>query len=456
MSIDNTEGDFNSTPLRHAWQQENIDASVMKTLARDDKFFLHQSLSTPCLTEIIKCEGSYIIDASGRKFLDFHGNSLHQVGYSHPKIIEAIKSQLDELSFCPRRFTNKPAIELAEKLGSYAPKGLDKVLFAPGGTSAVGMAMKLARYATGRHKTISMWGTFHGASLDAISIGGESLFRDDLGPLLPGCFHVPWPKKVEDADEIEKIIEDEGDIGAIISEPMRCTTVEKPEDGYWIRLRELCDRHGVLLILDEIMCGVGRTGTWFACEQEGVVPDMITIAKGLAAGYQPIGALLVKGNLYEQIKSSSGYFQHNFSFMGHPVACAAGVETLNVIENEGLLNNVRLKGSELKEKLLARFKNSPCVGDVRGKGLFQAIEFVINRSTKEPIDPKLLFASRLKESAFDRGLICYPMGGTIDGLTGDHVLLAPPYIVNSKDIENIVNILGGAVDEVCHKLGLAN
>ena len=207
MSIDNTEGDFNSTPLRHMWQDQNIDANVRETLSRDENFFLHQSLSTPCLTEIVNCEGSYLIDASGRKFLDFHGNSLHQVGYSHPKIIDAIKLQLDQLSFCPRRFTNKPAIELAEKLGSLAPGELNKVLFAPGGTSAVGMAMKLARYATGRHKTISMWGTFHGASLDAISIGGESLFRDDLGPLLPGCFHVPWPKRIEDADEIEKIME---------------------------------------------------------------------------------------------------------------------------------------------------------------------------------------------------------------------------------------------------------
>ncbi len=425
MSIDNTEGDFNSTPLRHAWQQENIDASVMKTLARDDKFFLHQSLSTPCLTEIIKCEGSYIIDASGRKFLDFHGNSLHQVGYSHPKIIEAIKSQLDELSFCPRRFTNKPAIELAEKLGSYAPKGLDKVLFAPGGTSAVGMAMKLARYATGRHKTISMWGTFHGASLDAISIGGESLFRDDLGPLLPGCFHVPWPKKVEDADEIEKIIEDEGDIGAIISEPMRCTTVEKPEDGYWIRLRELCDRHGVLLILDEIPLAFGRTGKMFCCEHSGVIPDILIVGKGLGGGVFPMAAIIAKNNLDIAQLKALGHYTHEKS----PVGSAAALALFDVIESENLIQRSASLGQKIKLELEESLSGLSIVKEIRGLGLALAIEL-----TSPDISELVLYE-------------CLSNGLSFKVSNGNILTLTPPLTITDQEMDDAVCIIRSALQK---------
>lgn len=425
MSIDNTEGDFNSTPLRHAWQQENIDASVMKTLARDDKFFLHQSLSTPCLTEIIKCEGSYIIDASGRKFLDFHGNSLHQVGYSHPKIIEAIKSQLDELSFCPRRFTNKPAIELAEKLGSYAPKGLDKVLFAPGGTSAVGMAMKLARYATGRHKTISMWGTFHGASLDAISIGGESLFRDDLGPLLPGCFHVPWPKKVEDADEIEKIIEDEGDIGAIISEPMRCTTVEKPEDGYWIRLRELCDRHDVLLILDEIPLAFGRTGKMFCCEHSGVIPDILIVGKGLGGGVFPMAAIIAKNNLDIAQLKALGHYTHEKS----PVGSAAALALFDVIESENLIQRSASLGQKIKFELEESLSDLSIVKEIRGLGLALAIEL-----TSPDISELVLYE-------------CLSNGLSFKVSNGNILTLTPPLTITDQEMDDAVCIIRSALQK---------
>ena len=370
MSIDNTEGDFNSTPLRHMWQDQNIDANVRETLSRDENFFLHQSLSTPCLTEIVNCEGSYLIDASGRKFLDFHGNSLHQVGYSHPKIIDAIKLQLDQLSFCPRRFTNKPAIELAEKLGSLAPGELNKVLFAPGGTSAVGMAMKLARYATGRHKTISMWGTFHGASLDAISIGGESLFRDDLGPLLPGCFHVPWPKRIEDADEIEKIMEQEGDIGAIISEPMRCTTVDRPDDDYWLRLRELCDKHGVLLILDEIPLAFGRTGKMFCCEHSGVIPDILIVGKGLGGGIFPLASIIAKDSLNIAQMKALGHYTHEKS----PVGAAAALAMFDVIESEKLIDRSASLGRKTKMELEALFSDLSIVKEIRGLGLALAIE----------------------------------------------------------------------------------
>ena len=419
MSLENTEGDFNSTPLRHMWQDQYIDTTVRETLARDDKFFLHQSLSTPCLTEIVKCEGSYLIDASGRKYLDFHGNSLHQIGYSHPKVIDAIKLQLDELSFCPRRFTNKPAIELAEKLSEFAPGDLNKVLFAPGGTSAVGMAMKLARYATGRHKTISMWGTFHGASLDAISIGGEALFRDDLGPLLPGCFHVPWPKKTADADEIEKIMEKEGDIGAIISEPMRCTTVEKPENGYWLRLRELCDRYGALLILDEIPLAFGRTGKMFCCEHSGVIPDILIVGKGLGGGVFPMASIIAKNNLDIAQMKALGHYTHEKS----PVGAAAALAMFDVIESEKLIDRSASLGRKTKMELERLFSNLSIVKDIRGLGLALAIEMI-----RPDISECILYE-------------CLSNGLSFKVSNGNVLTLTPPLTITDQEMDEAVFII---------------
>lgn len=425
MSIDNTEGDFNSTPLRHMWQDQNIDANVRETLSRDENFFLHQSLSTPCLTEIVNCEGSYLIDASGRKFLDFHGNSLHQVGYSHPKIIDAIKLQLDQLSFCPRRFTNKPAIELAEKLGSLAPGELNKVLFAPGGTSAVGMAMKLARYATGRHKTISMWGTFHGASLDAISIGGESLFRDDLGPLLPGCFHVPWPKRIEDADEIEKIMEQEGDIGAIISEPMRCTTVDRPDDDYWLRLRELCDKHGVLLILDEIPLAFGRTGKMFCCEHSGVIPDILIVGKGLGGGVFPLASIIAKDSLNIAQMKALGHYTHEKS----PVGAAAALAMFDVIESEKLIDRSDSLGRKTKMELEALFSDLSIVKEIRGLGLALAIEI-----TRSDISEFILYE-------------CLSNGLSFKVSNGNVLTLTPPLTITNQEMNKAICIIKAALQK---------
>ena len=425
MSIDNTEGDFNSTPLRHMWQDQNIDANVRETLSRDENFFLHQSLSTPCLTEIVNCEGSYLIDASGRKFLDFHGNSLHQVGYSHPKIIDAIKLQLDQLSFCPRRFTNKPAIELAEKLGSLAPGELNKVLFAPGGTSAVGMAMKLARYATGRHKTISMWGTFHGASLDAISIGGESLFRDDLGPLLPGCFHVPWPKRIEDADEIEKIMEQEGDIGAIISEPMRCTTVDRPDDDYWLRLRELCDKHGVLLILDEIPLAFGRTGKMFCCEHSGVIPDILIVGKGLGGGIFPLASIIAKDSLNIAQMKALGHYTHEKS----PVGAAAALAMFDVIESEKLIDRSASLGRKTKMELEALFSDLSIVKEIRGLGLALAIEI-----TRSDISEFILYE-------------CLSNGLSFKVSNGNVLTLTPPLTITNQEMKKAICIIKAALQK---------
>lgn len=329
------------------------------------------------------------------------------------------------MSFCPRRFTNKPAIELAEKLGSLAPGELNKVLFAPGGTSAVGMAMKLARYATGRHKTISMWGTFHGASLDAISIGGESLFRDDLGPLLPGCFHVPWPKRIEDADEIEKIMEQEGDIGAIISEPMRCTTVDRPDDDYWLRLRELCDKHGVLLILDEIPLAFGRTGKMFCCEHSGVIPDILIVGKGLGGGIFPLASIIAKDSLNIAQMKALGHYTHEKS----PVGAAAALAMFDVIESEKLIDRSASLGRKTKMELETLFSDLSIVKEIRGLGLALAIEI-----TRSDISEFILYE-------------CLSNGLSFKVSNGNVLTLTPPLTITNQEMNKAICIIKAALQK---------
>ncbi len=300
-----SEGDLNISPRRQAWSEANIDPDTAALLAEDEKYFLHQSLSTPCLNVLTGCEGPYIIDQQGRRIFDFHGNWVHQVGFSHPKVVQAITEQLQSLSFCTRRYTNAPAIDLAKKLTSLAPGDLNKVLFAPGGALAMGMALKLARTVTGRHKTISMWDAFHGASLVMISIGGEAIFRQNIGPLLPGTEHAPPPNPSECpwdcgktcslkcADYIEYMLKKEGDVAAVIAETVRSTPYIPPPE-YWQKVRAACDRHGALLILDEIPHALGRTGKMFSVEHYGIVPDMLVIGKGLGGGIFPLAALIAR------------------------------------------------------------------------------------------------------------------------------------------------------------------
>src|SRR6266704_555201 len=275
---------------RQQWLDKHVDDEAREWLDEDREYFLRQSLSTPCLNVLKGCDGIYLEDLQGRRYMDFHGNNVHQVGFRNPRVIAAIKTQLDVLPFCPRRYTNLPAIRLAKKLAELAPGNLNKVLFAPGGTSAIGMALKLARAATGRFKTISMWDSFHGASLDAISIGGECAFRQNAGPLLPGCEHVPPPDpthcpfrcgaacSLACADYVEYVMEHEGDVAAVIGETVRNVPVIPPAD-YWKRIRAACDKHGALLILDEIPIGLGRTGRFFAFEHFGVKPDIVVLGK---------------------------------------------------------------------------------------------------------------------------------------------------------------------------------
>jgi 4-aminobutyrate aminotransferase len=292
-----SEGDVNLSPQRTAWQDSALDDETRALLDEDARYFLHQSLSTPCLNGLRGAEGVYLEDLQGRRYMDFHGNSVHQVGFGNPAVIAAVKAQLDALSFSPRRYTNRPAVALARQVAEIAPGDLNKVLFSPSGTGAIGMALKLARVVTGRHKTISMWDAFHGASLDAISVGGEALFRRGIGPLLPGTEHVPPPDgyrcvwdchlrggcDLKCAGYIEYVLEKEGDVAAVVAETVRSTSVI-PAPDFWRTVRAACDRHGALLILDEIPTALGRTGAMFACEHYDIVPDMLVVGKGLGGG----------------------------------------------------------------------------------------------------------------------------------------------------------------------------
>src|SRR5882724_2657154 len=383
-----SEGDLNISPRRRAWAAENISVETQRLLDEDARYFLHQSLSTPCLAALKSCRGAWIEDVEGRRYLDFHGNNVHQVGFGHPRVLAAIKQQLDTLSFCTRRYTCESAVALAKKLVELAPGDLQRVLFAPGGTSAIGMALKLARVATGRFKFISMWDSFHGASLDAISVGGEAIFRSGIGPLLPGCEHAPPPDprhcpfrcgaacNLACADYIEYVLEKEGDVAAVIGETVRSTPFIPPPD-YWNRIRAACDKHGALLILDEIPVGLGRTGRLFACEHYGVVPDMLVLGKGLGGGVFPLAALLAREGLNRAADRALGHFTHE----KNPVACAAGLATLQVIEEEKLVERSRSLGAEALERMRAIAGLHPLIGDVRGLGLLMGIELLSDRKS---------------------------------------------------------------------------
>ena len=383
-----SEGDLNLSPNRRAWAAENLDDQTRHWLAEDAKYFLHQALSTPCLNVLAGCKGAEIVDLQGKRLLDFHGNNVHQVGFGHPRVIEAITRQMKELSFCTRRYTNIPAIELAKKLVDLAPGDLNRVLFAPGGTSAIGMALKLARVATGRFKTVSMWDSFHGASLDAVSVGGEAMFRNKVGPLLPGCEHVPPPDNrhcpfacgaacnLKCADYIEYVLAKEGDVAAVIAEPIRSTPFVPPLD-YWKKVRAACDKHGALLILDEIPQCLGRTGRMFACEHFDIVPDILVIGKGLGGGIMPFAAMIAREGLNVMADRALGHYTHE----KNPVAAAAALATIEVIETEGVLANVRAQGEYALQRLRAMKQTHRLIGDVRGLGLMIGVELVTNRET---------------------------------------------------------------------------
>ena len=440
-----SEGDINITAARKQWAGTHIGPETQSVLDRDAQHFLHQALSTPCLNVLQSAKGAWIEDIQGRRYLDFHGNNVHQVGFSHPRVIEAIKEQLDKLSFCTRRYTCEPAVELAAKLGELAPGDLNRVLFAPGGTSAIGMALKLARSATGRFKFVSMWDSFHGASLDAISIGGEAIFRQGMGPLLPGCEHVPPPENrhcpfrcgaqcnLACADYIEYVLAKEGDVAAVIGETVRCTPFIPPPD-YWKRVRAACDKHGALLILDEIPIGLGRTGKMFACEHYDVVPDMLVLGKGLGGGIFPLAALIVKEALNVAQQGAIGHYTHE----KNPVACAAGLATLEVIASEKLVANAAELGNYAKARFTEMASRRKLIGDIRGLGLLMGIELLLN---KQKAERAVAEAELVMYSALGRGL-------NFKVTMGNILTLTPALTLSKAEMDQAIQILDDSIAEV--------
>lgn len=421
---DRSEGDINLGDRRTAWQAQHIDPATRALLDEDARWFLHQSMSTPCLNALQGAQGAWLTDTAGRRILDFHGNSLHQIGYGHPAVLAAMRATLDTLPFSPRRYTNRPAVDLARRLCQAAPMPGARLLFAPGGTAAMGMALKLARLATGRFKTVSMWDAFHGASLDAISVGGEAVFRRGMGPLLPGSEHVPpcdpgacvfgcaGRCALRCVDYIDYVLRKEGDVAAVIVETVRCTDVQVPPLDYYRRLRQMCDRHGALLILDEIPIALGRTGHLFAIERYGIEPDMIVMGKGLGGGSMPLAALIAREGLNLGQHISLGHYTHE----KNPLACAAGLAVLDVIEQEDLLARSRRLGQEALDRLRRLTADLPAVKEVRGAGLLIGIE---------------LHDADLAEAVLYR---CLSAGLSFKVGQGQVLVLAPPLNVEEADL----------------------
>jgi adenosylmethionine-8-amino-7-oxononanoate aminotransferase len=417
-------------------------------------------------------QGLHIWDAAGKQYIDASGGAaVSCLGHGHPDVLAAMHAQLDKLAYAHTSFfTTQVAEELGADLVAHGPPGTSHVYFVSGGSEAMEAALKMARQyfvekgEPQRSHFIARRQSYHGNTLGALAVGGNQWRRKQFAPLLIETQHVSPCYEYRDrradetarqygerlAQELEAKIEELGPrtVIAFIAETVGGATagVIPPVEGYFKRVREVCDRHGILLILDEVMCGMGRTGTLHACEQEGIAPDMMAIAKGLGGGFAPIGAVLVQGKVFDAFQKGSGLFQHGHTYLGHPLACAGALAVQQVIRRDNLLANVRRQGEHLARRLGERFGNHHHVGDVRGRGLFQAIELVADRASKATFDPKHKLHARIKKAAMDRGLMVYPMGGTIDGVNGDHVLLAPPFIATEADIDIIVERLGESVD----------
>ncbi|ELP3326873.1 aspartate aminotransferase family protein [Vibrio sp. Vb2133] len=442
-----SEGDVNTTPARQAWNASMDDERTQALLKRDSEVFLHQAMSTPCLDTLEAAEGIYIQDATGKKYMDFHGNNVHQLGYGHPHVINRVQEQIAKLPFSPRRFTNETAIECAEKLTQICGGELNRVLFAPGGTSAVGMALKLARHITGNYKVVSLWDSFHGASLDAISVGGEACFRQGMGPLMAGVERIPpavsyrgaFPvadgSDVHYADYLEYVIEKEGGVGAFIAEAVRNTDVQVPSKTYWKRIREICDKHNVMLIIDDIPNGMGRSGEWFTYQAYDIEPDMLCIGKGLGGGLVPIAAMVTKDkyNTAEQI--SMGHYTHEKS----PIGCAAALATMEAIEQDGLLDKAKADSQFMREKLLEMKVKYPVIGDVRGIGMLWGIELVTDHESK----------ARAYDEAEAVLYQCLNNGVSFKVSQGNVIQLSPPLIITREQLTEALALFEEAIAKVC-------
>jgi adenosylmethionine-8-amino-7-oxononanoate aminotransferase len=433
---------------------------------------LHRQISSGSLPMAVGGEGIEIVASDGRRFIDASGGAaVSCLGHGHPDVTAALHAQADRIAYAHTSFfTNAPAEELAETLVRDAPEGISHVYFVSGGSEAVEAALKMARQyfvEKGEHQRrniVARRQSYHGNTLGALATGGNEWRRDQFRPLLvethhiDPCYEYRHRRDDENAADYaaraaqaleDKLLELGPDtVMAFVAEPVVGATAGAvpPVGDYFRRIRDICDRHGVLLILDEVMCGMGRTGTLHASEQDGIAPDLVTIAKGLGGGYQPIGAVLLSRRIHDAFAQGSGLFQHGHTYICHPMACAAALAVQQVIARDGLLENVQAMGAHLRRRLEEHFSNSPHIGDIRGRGLFQGIELVADRSSKTPFDPQLKLHARVKSEAMARGLMVYPAGGTVDGKSGDHVLLAPPFITQRHDVERIVERLGDAID----------
>jgi 4-aminobutyrate aminotransferase len=452
-----SEGDVNGTPQRAAWQAAQLDERSRALLRRDNAAFLHQSVSTPCLAPIVKAEGLCIEDATGRRYLDFHGNNVHHLGHGHPEVIAAIKQQLDALSFAPRRFVPERAVELAEALGerfrNFAGER-GRVLLTTGGSDALEVAIKLARVATGRFKTLSFWDAFHGAGFGASSVGGEALFRSGtLGPLLPGsehvapfgCYRCAYGHAVDAdgqpfldrcwlacASMVSYVLQREGDVAAVVAEPARAVPY-LPPPGYWRAVRAACEAHGTLLIFDEIPTGLGKTGRFFAAEHDGAAPDIVVLGKALGGGVLPIAACIARDSLNVAGAFALGHYTHE----KNPVTAAAALATLHVIERDGLVEHAARVGTHALERLQALKRKHAIVGDVRGRGLLLGIELVRSRSDKQPAAAA---AERVLYRALSRGLSFKTTMGSV-------LTLTPPLITTETQIDQAIGILDACLAE---------
>ena len=452
-----SESDVNLSPRRQAWAARNVDSATRAILDEDARFFLHQSVSTPCLSVVRKAEGIWIEDTTGRRYMDFHGNNVHHIGYGHPRLKEAIRRQLDELPFAPRRFTCEPAVDLARKLAEISPGDLGKVLFATGGSDAVEIALKIARAVTGRFKTVSFWDSFHGAGFGASGVGGEQLFRSGpIGPLLPGAEHVApfacyrcpygYPDiggepdlahcRMVCASFVRYVLEREGDVAAVIAEPMRAVPY-LPPPGFWKAVREACDAHGALLIFDEIPTGLGKTGRMFACEHDGVVPDILVVGKALGGGILPIAAAICRPDLDIAGRWALGHYTHE----KNPVTCRAALATIEIIEAEGLVEHARRVGERALMRLRDMKARHALIGDVRGRGLVIGVELVRERDSKAP-------AAGAAESAMYRAL---ERGLSFKVTMGNVLTLTPPLVITEDEMDRALDILEDCIAEAARE-----
>ncbi|MFV2052917.1 aspartate aminotransferase family protein [Aliiroseovarius sp. YM-037] len=443
--LTHTEGESNTSDERKRWRAESSGEMSGPLLARDADAFLHQSLSSPCVSTIAKADGIWIEDLDGRRYMDFHGNSVHHIGYGHPRLIEAIKAQLDDLPFAPRRFTNEPAVELAEKLAAISPGDLGKVLFATGGSDANEVALKIARAATGRFKTVSFWDAFHGAGFGAASVGGEATFRSHIaGPLMPGtehvapfaCYRCPYNHAGPDvcglacAQMVDYVLEREGDVAAVIAEPMRAVPYVPPP-GFWKAVREACNRHGALLIMDEIPTGLGKTGRMFAFEHDEVVPDIVTLGKALGGGILPIAACIARRDLDVYGDFAIGHYTHE----KNPVTARAALTTIEIIEDEGLVDRAADLGAYAMERLQNALGDCAIVGDIRGRGLMFGVEIVQSREDKTPGNE---MAERIYYACLSAGLSFKISQGCV-------LTLSPPLTIERDDLAHALSIVETAI-----------